>query len=129
MSNSKHIQSDGNRFPASLKAALVVAALGFAALAAEQPQLAAAPSGSRHVAQASAQSHDAAGSRQVVRGTEPFAVSAPELPASVSEYLPAYLPARAKQDNEVRPQTSAPVSELATTYFPAQFPPPKGDAE
>ena|SRR5438105_4458853 len=122
MSNSKHLH-DGNRFHASLKAAVVVAALGFAALAIEQPRLAAAPSESRHVAAASAESRD--GAVSPAYGTEALAAPMTELPASASEYLPA----GAKKSHANLQQISAPASEVTTTYFPAQFGAPQGEAE
>ena len=81
------------RVGAAFKLAAVVAALGFAVLAIEQPRLAAAPSAARGN-DMSLYMTDAGGSPVLSPPAEPAATSDSKLPPTASEYLPAYFPSR-----------------------------------
>lgn len=90
------------RLGASFKVAVIVAALGFVALAVEQPRLAAAPANAK-ANDASLYLTDPVGSPMLSRPSQPAATAQSQLPATASESLPA--------------------------YFPSQFAPPSGDIE
>ena len=81
------------RFGAALKLAAVVAAVGFAVLALEQPRLGAAPTGARGN-DTSLYMTDAGGSPVLSRPAESAANADSKLSPTTSEYLPAYFPSR-----------------------------------
>ena len=102
---------------------LLVTVLGLAVLAIEQPRLAASPNGQR--ATADAISHQTVVVHRDATSDERNVAAL--LPASASEYAPAY--ATAGTAAGVNVAAKALESESPTPYFPAQFPPPKGEPE
>jgi hypothetical protein len=113
----------GKKLVTWFRTAILVTVLGLAVLAIEQPRLAASPNGQR--ATADAMSHQTV----VAHGdaTTDERTAAALLPASASEYAPTYAPAGPAASVNIA--AKALESENPTPYFPAQFPPPKGEPE
>lgn len=113
----------GNELMTWIRTALLVTALGLVVLAIEQPRLAASPRGQHATADAI--------SHQTVATHEDAAADAGTaeklLPASASEYAPAYAISALATSADV---AAKPIeSESPTPYFPAQFPTPTGEPE
>jgi hypothetical protein len=113
----------GKELATLFKTALLVTALGLAVVAIEQPRLSASPNGQRATADAIV--HPAVVVDEDAAANERTAAAL--LPASASEYAPAYATLNPPASIDVA--TKALESESPTPYFPAQFPPPKGEAE
>ena len=103
MSNPRRSFSSRRRLNASVKVAALIAALGFVTVMLEQPRLIASPSTPSTSIEQSLYSTDAGGATMTRSMSEPAASGESRLPASASEYLPA--------------------------YFPSQFAPPGGEVE
>ncbi len=105
MSNPKQSYSSRRRLSASIKVAALIAALGFVTVMLEQPQLTASPSSPRTSIEQSLYPTDAGGAPMTRSMSEPAASGKSRLPASASEYLPAYFPGQfAPPGGGVEPQ-------------------------
>jgi hypothetical protein len=105
MSSSKRSFSSSRRLNTSIKVAALIAALGFVTVMLEQPRLTASP---RTPIEQSLYSAGSAETPASVGRSEPAASGQTRLPASASEYLPAYFPSQFSPPNgaiEAQPPT------------------------
>lgn len=103
MSSSRRSYTSRRRLNTTVKVAALIAVLGFVTVMLEQPRLTASPSRSSASIEQSLQSTDSGGAPMTRSVSGPVASGESRLPASASEYLPA--------------------------YFPGQFAPPSGEVE